>query len=196
MLFVWNETLGLHCSAQSRCLSDSSGDIFSWSVLERILSIRIRPCNCSKYILGLVSKNSQTRFFHSFDNPGANSVTKNLETHPKDLLSINPAWVNHRMPKQGLPLFGNVNAVFYVTSCWLGVIVILWGPKANLGLWSSHDWSILWDLTISASSLDAVWMQNSEKELQQRCSEMLAHLGHPFPLEIFQGSFSIKPYFS
>ena len=49
--------------------------------------------------------------------------------------------------------FLNVGIVFQVTSCYLGMLIILWGPKENLELWSSPDCSILWDLIISSISL-------------------------------------------
>ena len=32
------------------------------------------------------------------------------------------------------PFVGNVGIVFQATSCWLGALIILWGPKENLGL--------------------------------------------------------------
>ena len=36
-----------------------------------------------------------------------------------------------------------MGVVFQATSCWLGALIILWGPKENLELSSSPDWSIL-----------------------------------------------------
>ena len=72
------------------------------------------------------------------------------------------------------PFFGNVGIVFQATSCWLGALIILWGPKENLELWSSPDWSILWVLIISGSSLEPV------------LDEELRHLGHLFLPEISQ----------
>lgn len=45
--------------------------------------------------------------------------------------------------------------IFFATSCWLGSLIVVWGPNENFRLWSSPEWSILWDWIILSGSLKA-----------------------------------------